>query len=94
MKKITFGIAGNGWRADFYLRIARLYPERFAVSAITSRNEKTRKDLETNWGIKTFESVMKMVNKSEFDFVVTSVPWDANPGVVKFLMENNIPCLS
>ncbi len=94
MKPITFGIAGNGWRADFYLRIAQHCPKRFKVAALTSRSAETRTRLEQTWGVKTFESVQQMVKHTELDFVVTSVPWETNPGIVTYLAENQIPCLS
>lgn len=37
--KITYGILGGGWRAEFYLRIAAALPQRFAVSGIYVRND-------------------------------------------------------
>lgn len=39
MKKITYGIVGAGWRAEFYLRIAAALPDRFAVSGVHVRND-------------------------------------------------------
>ena len=35
---INFVIIGGGWRAEFYLRIAQLLPDRFNVTAICVRN--------------------------------------------------------
>ena len=35
---ITFGIIGGGWRAGFYVRIARLCPEQFKLAGIYIRN--------------------------------------------------------
>ena len=30
---IRFGVVGSGWRAEFFVRMARLMPDRFEVTA-------------------------------------------------------------
>ena len=40
---ITYGIVGAGWRAEFYIRLASLLPDRFALSGVVVRNPETRK---------------------------------------------------
>ena len=39
---INYVIIGGGWRAEFYLRIAKAIPEKFNVSAICVRNPERR----------------------------------------------------
>jgi predicted dehydrogenase len=34
---IRYGIVGNGWRAQFFLRLARLMPDRFTVTRVVTR---------------------------------------------------------
>jgi len=94
MTPITFAIAGSGWRADFYLRIARAHPDRFQVVGLMSRNEAKRQALEQTWGVRVFASVEEMVAATSPHFVVTSVPWEANPVVVRQLVELGMPVLS
>lgn len=36
--RIEFGIIGGGWRAEFFLRIAKMLPERFNITGIMVRN--------------------------------------------------------
>ncbi len=38
-KKIVYGLIGSGWRAEFYLRIAKALPEAFEVCGVVSRSE-------------------------------------------------------
>ena len=94
MDKITFGIVGSGWRAEFYLRIARACADRFEVTGVTSRNAEKRAELTQQWGVKTFASAEELIGHTESDFVVTSVPWPVNPGVIELLAERDIPVLS
>ena len=38
MKTIHYALVGGGWRAEFYLRIARELPERFVIDGLVVRN--------------------------------------------------------
>ena len=37
MDKIRFGLIGSGWRAQFYIRIAKALPERFDLAAVMNQ---------------------------------------------------------
>lgn len=93
MSKIRFGIAGSGWRAEFYLRVARACGDRFEVTGITSRSDKKRAQLEQKWGIPAFASVRTLIETGP-QFVVTSVAWEANPGIIMELAQAGVPVLS
>jgi predicted dehydrogenase len=94
MDPILFGLVGSGWRAAFYLRVARACPGRFRVAGITSRDAAKREALERVWGVRAFASVEDLVMQSRPQFVVTCVPWGVNAGVVAQLAEGGIPVLS
>lgn len=34
MEKIRYGLIGSGWRAEFYIRIAKAVPEKFDLTAV------------------------------------------------------------
>lgn len=43
-KKIEYALIGSGWRAEFYIRIAKALPERFSLTAVLIRDvEKGRR---------------------------------------------------
>ncbi|HEX8834065.1 MAG TPA: Gfo/Idh/MocA family oxidoreductase [Abditibacteriaceae bacterium] len=92
-KPITFSIiGGNGWRAGFFLRIARALPDRFRVTGMQVRDAAAGEELEREWNVPThrdFESLLDV----PADFVVVSVPWPVAPQMLQELAKRGIPAL-
>jgi hypothetical protein len=91
---IQFGIVGAGWRALFYLRIARACPDRFKVVGLVSRDP-----AKVSQAIRAFEapiyaSMDELLAVAKPLFMVTSVPWAANPKLIWQLAKLNLPVLS
>ena len=61
---IRFGIAGSGWRALFFLRVARACPDRFAVTGLAVRSLQKAGPLAREFGVDLFTSVEELVRKS------------------------------
>jgi hypothetical protein len=93
MNSVRFAIVGSGWRALFYLRIARELPERFAVTGLLARDAQKGRLMEQQWGVSTCRTLDDLL-AGRPEFVVTSVPWDVNPGLLRELAERGIPVLS
>ncbi|MFD8491701.1 Gfo/Idh/MocA family protein [Amycolatopsis sp. NPDC059657] len=93
MKPFRFGIVGHGWRADFYLRIAHALPERFTVVGVVTRTAERGAEVEQAWGVPTYRDIDGLLTRNP-DFVVTSVPREANPSVVTELVRHGLPVLS
>ncbi|WP_438349541.1 Gfo/Idh/MocA family protein [Paenibacillus sp. FA6] len=94
MDKIIFGIIGGGWRAEFYLRIAKELPEKFAVSRIFIRDEKKARAMEQQWGVRTVSTFDEFVDQVDYSFAVLSVTWEANPQLIIQLSNMDIPVLA
>ncbi|MBP1963213.1 Gfo/Idh/MocA family protein [Paenibacillus aceris] len=94
MSLIEFGIVGRGWRADFYLRIAKLLPHRFAVRAMLVRDEERGREIEKEWEVKTYRDIESFVSSGPLMFAVLSVSRDALPVCTLELAERNIPILT
>ncbi|MDQ1913946.1 Gfo/Idh/MocA family oxidoreductase [Paenibacillus sp. GD4] len=92
--KITFGIIGGGWRAEFYLRIAQALPSRFEVAGMVVRDAEKGERIESMFGVRTYRSLDKMLEASDPSFIVLSVPWAACPGYIAELSERGVPVLS
>lgn len=69
---INFIIIGGGWRAEFYLRIAKAIPEKFHVSAICVRNSKQRQYITEKFNVKVLSSIEEILEEP-FDFIVNCI---------------------
>jgi predicted dehydrogenase len=75
MNPIPFAIIGGGWRAMFYLRIARALPERFTVTGIYARDAAKRTALQHTWNIPAVDSIDALTRTPQKPrFIVISVP--------------------
>jgi len=72
---INFIIIGGGWRAEFYLRIAKFLPKEFHVSAICVRNHERSKYISENFDVKVLSTVEETL-KEPFDFIVNCINKD------------------
>jgi len=91
---INFGIIGVGWRTEFFLRIVKACPDRFTVSGIVGRTPAKAEIMARRFDVPLYSSIEELVRIAKPAFVVTSVPPDANPGVLKLLASLGMPALS
>ena len=94
MKPITFGIVGAGWRAEFFVRLARLLPDQLTLLGVSVRRSAAAEQLTRQWGIPAFLSPAELVQSRRPDFVISCVPPSANPEVVTSLAESGAHVLS
>ena len=92
--KINFAVVGIGWRAEFFLRIARALPERFQVLGVVSSRAQKREEIRSKWGFKAYQSVEKLLENEKPDFVVLSISKEAAAEVILKLAEFEIPILA
>lgn len=79
----TFGIIGSGWRAAFFLRIARSAPDRFRATGVVTRSAERGAEISSRWGVPTFRSVAELLGAEAPDFVIASVPWAVMPDATR-----------
>lgn len=92
-RMIRFGIAGAGWRSQFYLRVARACPDRFQVTGLLVRDPEKARSLSEQFRVPVFGSFTDL-DHTKPSFVVTSVPLGANTGLLRQLAEAGVPALS
>ncbi len=94
MEKTQFGIIGAGWRAEFYMRIARARPDLFDIAGVVVRNPRKAAAFTARWTCPVYGTTAELLSAAAPLFVVSCVPWPANPTVVRELVENGTPVLS
>ncbi|MCB9458498.1 MAG: Gfo/Idh/MocA family oxidoreductase [Anaerolineaceae bacterium] len=90
---IRFGAVGTGWRTTFFLRVANARPDLFECVGVVTRDVEKAKDWVKPYDVPLFGSLDAMLAQKPL-FVITSVPWDVNPGLITELAEKNFPVLS
>ena len=88
MRKISFGIVGGGWRAQFFLRVAREIDDLFEVKVIVEPNEKTAEKLKAEWNIPVVRDTDALEEYREsVEFLVLCLRPELLPEVVKELTD-------
>lgn len=90
---ICYGIIGAGWRSEFYLRIAKLLPEKFSVSGIYIRNEGKRQEFAKKYSVPIFDNLENLLN-TDFDFIVSCVNKNSISETAQMLANKGIAVLT
>lgn len=91
---VSFGIVGAGWRAEFFARLAALLPERLTLVGAAVRRSEVADEVGARWKVPAYLSPEELVAKQSPEFVVSSVSWAANPGVIAGLVDADVPVLA
>lgn len=86
---IRFAVIGRGWRAQFFFKLAAVMPERFTCTGVMTRNAGDA----VGWDLPVVQDIPSLL-RTEPEYVITSVSWDANPGLVEALAALGVPVLS
>jgi predicted dehydrogenase len=89
-----FALVGHGWRADFFLRVARQAPEFFVCAGVVTRTEDVGVALEREWGVSSYRSIEELIAEHEVDVVVVCIPRAQTPAVVTHLVELGLRVLT
>jgi predicted dehydrogenase len=91
MAPIRFGVIGSGWRAEFFVRIARLLPERFECVGVVTRTAERGDEVERTWHVPTVRTAAELDRP---ELVVVSTPWPVTPDAVRELVARGVPVLA
>lgn len=92
MGKSRFIIVGSGWRAMYYVRIAKALPELFELSAVLCRTEEKALKIASEYEIHTTTSIEECMNYHP-DFVVVAVTKTSIYQVTKEWLNRGYPVL-
>ena len=88
-----FAVVGSGWRGEFFVRMARLLPERFACVGVVSRDPERGAWVEQHWGVPTVRAIGELPTLSP-ELVITATPWPVTPEAVVELVGLGLPVLA
>ncbi|MGW0213846.1 Gfo/Idh/MocA family protein [Micromonospora chokoriensis] len=89
-----FGLVGSGWRGEFFLRLARLLPERLRATGVVTRTESRGSAVAAAWDVPTFRTTAELLAHERPDVVIVSVPWSVTPDVTRELVAAGVPVLA
>jgi predicted dehydrogenase len=78
----SFVVVGAGWRAEMFWRLAAALPGVECVGAVV----RTPRELPV--------PALRAIDEVRADFVVTAVPWDVNPAVIRAAVDRGLPVLA
>ena len=93
MSKIRFGLIGSGWRAEFYIRIAKALPEMFDLAAVMIRSKEKGEAFSAKFSVKVVNTLDELVEK-EPEFVVMAIKRGIVTENLITLFERGIPVLT
>ncbi|MFC3748850.1 Gfo/Idh/MocA family protein [Paenibacillus sp. GCM10012306] len=94
MDKVVFGLVGGGWRAEFFLRIAKALPEHFSVGAMYVRNQDKAEALSKDWGVTVYTDLEQFIAAGGYSFAVVSLSREVAPSFIGRLAAAQIPVLT
>ncbi|SCE72170.1 Gfo/Idh/MocA family protein [Micromonospora chokoriensis] len=89
-----FGLVGSGWRGEFFLRLARLLPERLRATGVVTRTAARGAAVTAAWDVPTFRTTAELLAHERPDVVIVSVPWPVTPDVTRELVAAGVPVLA
>ena len=93
MDKIRYAVAGNGWRAMFFVRAALNLPQIFELTGVLCRSPEKAQAFEAAHGVKAFFELDALL-ETKPDFVVSCQTKAAMPGMAMELLRRGVPVLS
>lgn len=93
MGKVKYAVIGSGWRAEFYIRIAKAVPEKFDLTAVLIRDEEKGRKFSEKFGVKVVNTVDTLM-KDAPEFVVLAIKRGCVTDYLLELFEKGIPVLT
>lgn len=93
MEKIRYAVAGSGFRALIFARMAKLLPERFELTGVLCRTQEKARAIEREHGVRAVWTMQALLEDKP-DFVVSCVSKDGMCEMAKALLLAGMPVLS
>jgi predicted dehydrogenase len=91
---VRFGVVGTGWRSEFFVRLGRMRPDLLTVVGVAGRRPERTVEVAAEWGTIAYPTAAVLVADGAPEFVISSVPWEVNPGMIEQLVGLGVAVLS
>ena len=91
---VRIGIIGAAFRAQYFIRLALRFPGELELVGVVARREETRREVAEQWRVPVYATPEELLEGGSPEFVVTSVSWDANPGLIEAVVSRGVAVLS
>lgn len=92
-EKMKYALIGSGWRAEFYIRIAKMAPEQFHLTAVLVRDPAKGAAFAKKFQVKVVNTLDALL-EDEPEFVVLSIKRGIVTDYLLDLFERGIPVLT
>lgn len=92
MNKKRFVLIGSGWRAEFYIRIAKALPAQFDLAGVMIRDAGKGRDFAGRFGVTVVNSLEELLALKP-DYAVLSIARGHVPPVLESLFKTGLPVL-
>jgi len=89
----SVGLIGAGWRAEYFLRVARELPERFEITGVLVRSELSAALVRESWAVPVSTTFSDFL-RGGYDYVIVSTPAEAAAQLVVDLVAAGVPVLT
>lgn len=93
MEKIRFALIGSGWRAEFYIRVAKALPGRFDLTAVMIRDAQKGNAFSEKFQVRVVQTVEQLL-ADDPEFVVLSIKRGVASDVLISLFDKGVPVLA
>ena len=92
MSKIRYAVIGSGWRAEFYIRIAKEVSDKFELTSVLIRDYEKGRKFSEGHNVKVVQTIEE-IQEDNPDFVVLAIKRGIISGYLPKLFEKEIPVL-
>lgn len=92
MERIRFGLIGSGWRAEFYIRIAKALPDIFELTSVLVRDEEKGRQFSERMRVPVVNTLEQLM-KTAPEYVVLSIKRGIVSDYLIELFKKGIPVL-
>ena len=86
----SYAVIGTGWRADIFIRLAYLLPERFRITRVLAHSDRSAERVARDWGTPVARNLDELLVGETPDFVVVAVPWPTTPVLIRELVARGV----